>query len=68
MDGLGRAKHDARAESTKSRRLGRCMEQLPRHAQTAAADFFPNGVGTYMKTGGLNSALKFPVVALAIES
>jgi len=34
MDGLGRAKQDARAESTNSRRPGRRMERLPRNTVT----------------------------------
>jgi len=33
MDGRGRAKQDARAESTNSRRFRRCMEQLPKGAK-----------------------------------
>jgi len=33
-DGLGRAKQDAGAESTNSRRLGRRMEQLPRRYES----------------------------------
>ena len=34
MDGRGRAKQDARTESTKSRRIRRRMEQLPRNKVT----------------------------------